>query len=61
MVCAAAGEKGTGVTVRYEYTGLSAAGDALIAEITAERFAAMIGQWRDSIAAYLRRGTPATP
>lgn len=49
------------MTVRYEYTGLSAEGDALIAEITAERFAAMIGQWRDSIAAYLRRGTSATP
>lgn len=59
--CAAAGAKTTRVTVRYEYTGLSAEGDAIIAEITAERFAAMIGQWRDSIAAYIRRGTPATP
>lgn len=59
--CTAAGEKETRVTVRYTYTGLSTEGDELIGQITAERFKAMIGEWDKSIAAYLKRGTPATP
>ena len=59
--CAATGERETRVTVRYEYTGLSAEGDGLISEITAGHYQEMITQWHDAIAAYLRRGTPATP
>jgi hypothetical protein len=59
--CVADGEKRTKVTVRYEYTGLSAEGDALIGQITPGHYAAMIDQWGEAIAAYLKRGTPATP
>ena len=52
---------GTRVTVRYVYHGLSAAGDALIAQMTPTAYATMIDGWGSAIADYLRRGTPASP
>lgn len=51
----------TRVTVRYVYSGLSEAGDAFIAQMTEGKFRAMIESWSTMIAAYLVRGTPATP
>jgi hypothetical protein len=59
--CDAAVPSGTRVTVRYTYTSLSAAGDAALASITEEKFRAMIDGWGQAIAAYLERGTPASP
>lgn len=58
--CAAAGPDGTCVTVRYVYTGLSAAGDAMIRRITPDSYRQMIAGWGAAIAAYLQRGTPAS-
>jgi hypothetical protein len=52
---------GTRVMVRYTYHGLSDQGDTLIARITPAAYAAMIESWGTDIAAYLRRGTPASP
>lgn len=51
----------TRVTVRYVYHGLSEAGDAFIAQMTEEKFRAMIESWSAAVAEYWRRGTPATP
>lgn len=59
--CRARPTGGTHVRVRYLYTGLSDAGDTAIAEVTEAAFAKAIGGWGDAIAAYLRRGTPASP
>lgn len=59
--CSAASKTETRVTVRYEYTGLSTAGDLFIGQMSLARFAAMIGEWDQAIADYLKRGTPATP
>lgn len=51
----------TRVTVRYVYHGLSEAGDAFIAQMTEEKFRAMIESWSTAVADYLVRVTPATP
>ncbi|AOS43004.1 hypothetical protein Verru16b_00042 [Lacunisphaera limnophila] len=49
------------VRVRYVYTGLSDAGDEAIRRITPEAYRGMIAGWGTEIAAYLGRGTPASP
>lgn len=59
--CEPAAGSSTKVTVRYVYHGLSAAGDDFIRSMTADAFPAYIESWRADIAAYLQRGTPATP
>lgn len=59
--CEPDGPAATRVTARYVYTGLSAEGDAAIAQVTADSFREMIESWGTSIAAYLTRGTPASP
>lgn len=59
--CAAAGAGRTRVTVRYSYTGLSAAGDLAIRAIDEPAFREMIDGWSRAITAYLDRGTPASP
>ncbi|MGE0453254.1 MAG: SRPBCC family protein [Vicinamibacteria bacterium] len=51
----------TRVGVRYVYTGLSDAGDREIAGLGAAAYREMIESWGADIAAYLERGTPATP
>ncbi|HYC70119.1 MAG TPA: SRPBCC family protein [Opitutaceae bacterium] len=51
----------TRVVVRYVYTGLSDEGDAAIREVTPAAFAQSLEGWGAAIAAYLRRGTPASP
>jgi hypothetical protein len=52
---------GTRVTVRYVYHGLSEPGDHLIGKMTPEAYRQMIDSWGADIAAYLKRGTPASP
>ncbi|MBA4136699.1 MAG: hypothetical protein C0518_05220 [Opitutus sp.] len=59
--CSAAVPHGTRVTVRYTYHALSDGGDAFVAQMTDEKFRGMIESWREAIAAYLARGTPASP
>lgn len=59
--CEPAPGNATRVTVRYVYTGLSIEGDAAIADVTEAAFAQSIASWGEGIAAYLRRGTPASP
>ena len=56
-----AGARQTHVTVRYVYTGLSESGDRAIAKIDDVTFRDLIDGWDKAIAAYLQRGTPATP
>jgi len=51
----------TRVTVSYIYTGLSAPGDDAIRQITPETYRKNIESWGSEIAAYLKRGTPASP
>lgn len=58
--CEATTDRHTRVIVRYVYTGLSEVGDAAIAEVTETAFAKSIEGWGQAIAAYLRRGTPAS-
>lgn len=52
---------GTRVTVRYDYSALSDEGDAFVRGMTEEQYRAMIDSWSQAIAAFLQRGTPATP
>ena len=59
--CAADGPHRTRVTVRYTYHAISDEGDAFVRKMTVEKFAAMIESWGEAIAAYLARGTPASP
>lgn len=59
--CEPAAPGQTRVTVRYTYTGLSAAGDAAIGAISETAFSQMIAEWSRAIARYLERGTPASP
>jgi hypothetical protein len=59
--CEPAPSGATRVSVRYVYTGLSQAGDEEIAGMTEGAYRAMIDGWGPEIAAYLERGTPATP
>lgn len=59
--CEPAGEAATRVTVRYTYRSLSDEGDNAIARITGPAYRAMIEGWGRQIAAYLDRGTPASP
>lgn len=59
--CAAAGPDHTRVSVRYVYHAISDEGDTFVRQMTEEKFRAMIDGWSAAIAAYLRRGTPASP
>lgn len=59
--CEAIESNVTKVVVRYVYHGLSARGDAFIDRMTEKNFARMIANWGAEIAAYLARGTPASP
>lgn len=59
--CVADGPDHTRVSVRYVYHAISDEGDAFVGQMTEEKFRAMIDGWRIAIAAYLRRGTPASP
>lgn len=59
--CIPAGPDRTVVHVRYVYNALSDDGDAFVTQMTDEKFRAMIDDWSAAIAAYLARGTPATP
>lgn len=51
----------TRVSIRYVYTGLTDAGDEEIAGLDEPAYRSMIESWGADIAAYLERGTPATP
>ncbi len=46
------GAGGTRVRVEYDVTALTAAGEALVAEMSAESFAGQIGAWPELIAAH---------
>jgi len=59
--CAADGPDHTRVSVRYVYHAISDEGDTFVRQMTQEKFRAMIDGWSAAIAAYLRRGTPASP
>lgn len=47
--CTADGEDHTEVRVTYRLTGLSASGNALLAELTAPAFAEMLRDWQEAI------------
>ena len=53
IVCRSLGAERTEVTVGYDYTALTAAGEAFLAAFDRPRFAAMIDGWRDEIEAAL--------
>ncbi len=59
--CGADGPERTRVAVRYVYHSLSDEGDDFVRNMTGEKFSAMIDSWGEAIAAYLVRGTPASP
>lgn len=59
--CKADGPERTRVVVRYTYHSLSDEGDEFVRGMTGEKFSAMIDSWGEAIAAYLVRGTPASP
>ena len=59
--CVADGPDRTRVSVRYVYHAISDEGDAFVGQMTEEKFRAMIDSWQVAIAAYLRRGAPASP
>jgi hypothetical protein len=59
--CESVADGETHVAVRYVYTGLSDTGDKAIAQITDASYREMIDGWGAEIAAFLKRGTPATP
>lgn len=48
--CHEDGPARTRVTVRYSLTGLSPAGDAILRDLTVERYAAMLTGWQAAIA-----------
>jgi hypothetical protein len=51
VVCRAVGSDRTEVAVGYDYTALTAAGEAFLVDFDAARFAAMIDGWRVEIEA----------
>jgi hypothetical protein len=59
--CEPAASDATRVIVRYAYHGLTPEGDRLISQMTPEAFRSCIEGWGTGIAAYLDRGTPASP
>lgn len=61
VTCESTSSGSTKVTVRYTYHSLGNDGDAFIEGMSAVKYRTMIEGWSDAIAAYLKRGTPATP
>ena len=55
VVCRADGPDRTEVTVGYDYTALTAAGEAFLADFDGARFAATIDGWRGEIEAAFAR------
>ncbi|HEU4561952.1 MAG TPA: SRPBCC family protein [Longimicrobium sp.] len=53
--CAADGD-GTSATVRYDYVGLTPAGNASIAQMTEVRFGEWMGEWERAINSWLATG-----
>jgi hypothetical protein len=51
IACRRIAPERTEVAVGYDYTALTAAGEAFLADFDAARFAAMIDGWRDEITA----------
>ena len=47
--CAEAEPGSTRVTVTYSLTALTSAGHAILSDLTAERFDAMLAEWRNAI------------
>ncbi|HYH81276.1 MAG TPA: SRPBCC family protein [Longimicrobium sp.] len=56
--CAPEGE-GSAVTVRYDYVGLTPAGNESIEQVTQPRFAEWMREWEQSINTVLAAGSPA--
>ncbi|HET7230993.1 MAG TPA: SRPBCC family protein [Longimicrobium sp.] len=56
--CAPEGD-GTAATVRYDYVGLTQAGNASIEQMTEARYAEWMSEWEDAINTFLTTGSAA--